>query len=191
MTDQSDARIDAIEDESAVAPWLLALLPPASGSPFATACLEAVEAGVAISKLRHASQRLGPSLLGVLDYLRALAGAARANLEPVLRWAGLPLNQAPEAAFASAWGRLAIALGLGLEEARWHLRLTFLKADELDYAIAAGMSPGSADSLATLSTSLVQQVAGRWDDATRAQLRECERFLTSAYQQADQAEPLP
>jgi hypothetical protein len=123
-------------------------------------------------------------------YVRGLADAARVPLEPVLHWAGLGLDEPLGATFAHGWSRLARALGLGVREALWHLRLTFAEKVGLAVpALAARLEPGPGlDTFATAREAVVNSAVAGWDAAVRSQLRSCEQVVRDAYAAADAAE---
>src|SRR5262249_26401742 len=95
----------------------------------------------------------------------------------------------PGPAFSLGWGRLARALGLGLREAQWYLRLSFAEDEELDFALAAAVSPGRLGVLQAAQEAALDEMIACWDETRRTRLEECERLLREHYHHADLAEP--
>ena len=85
--------------------WLLAALQPPAGTPaLQNAFVRAADAALALTKLRHASQRFGFSFLDVPAYLRGLSGrraparrSRRLWLGPGCRWTSRPGLPSPTA----------------------------------------------------------------------------------------------
>jgi hypothetical protein len=172
--------------------WLASLLRTAGPEPadFRPACRQAGGTALALTGMRRVSQRMNTPLVGVPAYLRSLAGAAGAALEPVLRWAGLDLGHAADRRFGGAWGRLAVAFGLTAREALLHLRLTF--ADEARQELGARLliamrsQHGPAD-LLDRCERLLDETVPAWDESVRGRLRDSETELLAVYRQAVRA----
>jgi hypothetical protein len=194
MTENAFPATDFSEHaDPAPAGWLLAALQPPHGSPaFQAKCVHGAEVARGILRLRYASQRLGFfSALTVPAYLRGLAAVARVPIEGALRWAGLGLDDSLGPAFARGWSRLARALGLGIREALWHLRLTFVEKAGLELpALAARPNTGSGlENLSAACEQFVNGAVAGWDGEMRGRLRDCEQIVRDDYAAADAAEP--
>jgi len=175
-------------DHFDVPPWLLIALQPADGTAtFQVACTTAAKTGLELARLRHASQRYGFSFASVPAYLRHLGQLARVPLEHVLRWADLSLDEPVGAAFARSWSLLARHLGVGLQEALWYLRLTFVEQSDTAALAMSARPTGNGDALVAAVAEVVATAVARWDDDHRARLRECEDLLRDDYGRAGQA----
>lgn len=166
--------------------WLVCLLrqstPPSPG--FFEACVRSSEVGADLVKLRRASRRFEAAPLGALDYLLGLAAVARVPIDAIRDWAGLPNEPRLDRPFASAWGRLARAIGLDLREAMVRLRLAFandLGVDPLPMqARSDADAPNFVPDPADWEVALAREAA-LWDSEVLARLSECEAALRLAY----------
>jgi hypothetical protein len=160
---------------------------------FVNACVQSSEAGLALAKLRRASQRMGGALLAAPEYLRGLAAVAQVSSEVVCRWAGLSTDFRPDRQSAAGWGHLARALGLSLREAVLRFRLAL--ADDLGLDFMPVQARGEAV-LSVPAPSLEDWEAGFAAEAACLSpesldlLDECEAAVRLAYA-AEQAEQGP
>jgi hypothetical protein len=166
--------------------WLVELIhrsaPPSRG--FLDACVQSSAAGLALAKLRRASQRMGGALLAAPEYLRGLTAVAQVSSEVVCRWAGLSNDFRPNRQSAAGWGNLARVLGLSLREAILRFRLAL--ADDLGLELMPVQARGEAV-LSVPAPSLEDWEAGFAAEAGRLSpesldlLDECEAAVRLAY----------
>jgi hypothetical protein len=166
--------------------WLVELIrrsaPPSPD--FLNACVQSSEAGLALVKLRRASQRLEGALLGAPEYLRGLTAVAQVSFEAVCRWAGLSPDFRLDRQSAAGWGHLARVLGLSFREAILRLRLAL--ADDLGLEFLPVQARGEATSPASVSSfedweaGFAAETAGLGPESLNL-LHECEAAVQLAY----------
>jgi hypothetical protein len=166
--------------------WLMELIrrsaPPSPD--FLNACVQSSEAGLALVKLRRASQRLEGSLLGAPEYLRGLTAVAQVSLEAVCRWAGLSPDFRLDRQSAAGWGHLARALGLSLREAILRLRLALAEDLGLEFlplqARGEATAPASAPGFEDWEAGFAAETADLSPESLD-RLHDCEAAVRLAY----------
>lgn len=166
--------------------WLVELIRrSAPSSPeFLNACARSSEAGLALVKLRRASQRLEGAPLAAPEYLRGLTAIAQVSLEVVCRWAGLSPDFHLDRQSATGWGHLARALGLSLREAILRLRLALAEDLGLEFlplrARGDATAPAAAPGLEDWEAGFAAEAAYLPPESLD-RLHECEAAVRLAY----------
>lgn len=152
---------------------------------FRVRCREAAGLALAILKLRRERQRVGFLPVSLTDYLQGLVKVAGLSLAQMLAAIGVQdlTFRSPEV--ATAFGRLALQIGMSLRETLAHLRIDFATERQLApmaFLVAHRHAGDPRRTQLEDCEEVLLQIESEYDSKSLSDLRSIEEGIRNGYQ---------
>lgn len=161
-----------------------------SGASFLSRCHNAALCALAVRKLCVEQERIGPALVPIGEYIRALAEGAGVGLQAVLDAFHIDDLDCKNAAQAAKVTRLARALGMGYIETFACILLSFASTTSIPVELAFTRRRAErAHDSAEVYEEIVNHVKTEAEQAVRAEILLIERAVWAAFGGGEEFSP--